>query len=208
MTRIVCLIAAAGILIAAAVAHGLRTDRWGPRADLVAAAARLDQVPAKLGEWEGSAAKIDERQIAAAQVAGYLARRYVHRSSGQEVTVLMLCGRPGPISVHTPDICYGGIGYRPGPQEKREVSGSSVWTALFTKDGPSPDTLRINWTWNDGRGWQAADSPRFSFANSSVAYKLYVQRQVRPNESFEGDPSRDFLALLLPELQKCLFPES
>lgn len=47
--------AAACLLIAAAAIHGLRTDRWGADANLEAAAARLDGVPLKVGEWEGRA---------------------------------------------------------------------------------------------------------------------------------------------------------
>ena len=26
-------------------------------------------------------------------------------------SVLLVCGRPGPVSVHTPDVCYAGVGY-------------------------------------------------------------------------------------------------
>jgi Protein of unknown function (DUF3485) len=206
MMRIVPLLAAAGLLVVAAVTHGLRTDRWGPPGDLVAAAAQLEHLPLKIGGWEGAPLEVDARQIAAAQVAGHLSRRYVHRSTGAEVSILILCGRPGPVSVHTPDVCYGGAGYQAGPIEKRQLArGDTTWTALFTKSGPAPDWLRINWTWNDGSGWQAADTPRVSFARSKLAYKLYVVRRcARPDEPLEGDPSLDFLTLLLPELQSCL----
>ena len=30
-----------------------------------------------------------------------------------DATALILCGRPGPVSIHTPDVCYRGLGYEP-----------------------------------------------------------------------------------------------
>src|SRR5207248_510559 len=82
--------------------------------------------------WDGAAVALDPRQTEAAQVAGALSRRYTHRYTHAAATVLILCGRPGPVSVHTPDVCYSGAGFTPGPAKKHKLpDGGEVWVADF-----------------------------------------------------------------------------
>jgi hypothetical protein len=212
MGRFLTVLAAFAILAAAAVGHGLRTDRWGPPADLKAAADRLSGVPMTVGDWHAEADDLDPRTIEVARVAGYLNRRYVHYYSKDDVSVLVLCGRPGPTAVHTPDVCYTGAGYVPGPVEKKSpVDGHTFWVGEFTKSsGPTPEKLRIWWAWSDGGNWTAADSPRTAYAGSKVLYKLYVVHRVGPADDRTSDRSAelDLIKVLLPELQKCLGPSS
>src|SRR5438552_3463597 len=111
------LLAAAGLLVAAGVAHGLRTDRWGATADVGAAAARMADLPARVGDWEAAAVDLDPRQVTASNAAGIAARRYTHRYSRATITVMVVTGRPGPVAVHTPDVCYTATGFIAGPAE-------------------------------------------------------------------------------------------
>src|SRR5437879_3988680 len=98
------------LVLAAGLVHGLWTNRWSDNADLEAAAARLADIPRDVDGWKGHDQEIDHQRIARAEAAGYLARTYTG-PSGQKVSVVVLCGRFGPLAVHTPDICYGGAGY-------------------------------------------------------------------------------------------------
>lgn len=211
------LYASAFFLVAlSGVVHGLWTGRWGHSADLQAAAARCDGVALNLGDWEGEPAPVNARQLAIAEVAGYLSRRYVNRLTGQTVSVLLLCGRPGPMSVHNPEICYQGAGFQlVGKQEQRRTEPDAAggqaefWTARFSRPGVPPEVIRIFWSWRDKGPWVAPANARLTFARSSHLYKLYVVRHLAsPDELLEGDPCLDLLQVLLPELQRCLSPAS
>ncbi len=205
------------LLVLSGVSHGLWTGRWGASGELEAAAARCDAVAMTLGDWEGRALELNTRQLEIAEVVGYFSRQYVNRHTGQVVSVLLICGRPGPVSVHTPDVCYGGLGYQViGKPENRRIQAApnspeaEYRTARFSNTHQvTPDVLRILWCWRDRGPWSAPDNPRLSFARSPFLYKLYVIRHLAgPDESIEDDPSLDFLQVLLPELQRCLFPDT
>jgi hypothetical protein len=213
MRRYLPLIAGAVVLGVSGVVHGLWTDRWNVSSAVDAACARLDAVPATLGEWDSQPLELDARQLAVAETAGHLARRYVHRRSGQQVSLILLCGRPGPLAVHRPDICYTGAGYQlAGEPEKWTPTGSETqaqfWTTRFFRPGNETAALRVFWTWSSDGNWVAADQPRLAFAQASALYKLYlVQPLAQPDEPLAGGVAQDFLQVLLPELKRCLHPE-
>jgi hypothetical protein len=209
MVRVLIVLAAFAVLGAAAVAHGLRTDRWGESADLRAAADRMAQIPARVGDWDSEPFTLDPRQVEAAQVAGVFSRRYTHRYAGETVTVMILCGRPGPVAVHPPEVCYGGAGYTPGVPRKHPLAGGGgLWVADFTKDGPRPEVLRISWAWSPGGGeLVAADAPRTDFAGSKLLYKVYLIRSIAGKDpAAAGTPELELLAALMPELRTYLAP--
>src|SRR5213592_4051172 len=101
MNRIILIASAALVLVASGVVHGLWTDRWiDNRAEVTQAAQRIDQLPRVFGKWEGK--DIPMNADTRSGLAGLLARRYVHQESGKVVTILVGCGRPGPVCTHTP----------------------------------------------------------------------------------------------------------
>src|SRR5438045_1400994 len=96
------LVAAGLVLVmAAGVVHGLWTNRWSDHAVLEAAGARLREVPRGIGDWTGEDQEIDPDRLARAEAAGSLLRTYTG-PDGQKVSVVLLCGRFGPLAVHTP----------------------------------------------------------------------------------------------------------
>jgi hypothetical protein len=192
------------ILAAAAVAHGFRTDRWGVSADLEEAARRLQTLPLTLGDWEGEVSSLDDRQAQMTQATGILVRRYANRRDHTQGSIMVLCGRSGPIGVHPPEACYGGAGYVPGPASIHKLpNGGTLWVGDFTKAGPIPETLRIYWGWSDGGDWLASESPRFDFFHSKVLYKLYVIQPVVPGEDGTIPTDTRLLDLVVQELRKC-----
>ncbi|HBI43176.1 MAG TPA: hypothetical protein DDY78_10020 [Planctomycetales bacterium] len=216
MTRFLPLIVAVSAVVAAGVMHGLRTDRWGAKADVKAAAARLDDVPLKVGEWEGRPMEIDARQLTVAEADGHLSRYYVHRRTGAEVAVVVLCGRPGPLSLHSPEVCYAGAGFSiSGDRQTLPLTGEGLppvelFNARFTKPGVTPETLNVFWAWKASDGnWAANSDPRVAYVRSTVLYKLYlIRRLARPDEDLSRDPCLDFLRAFLPELEKRLSPSA
>lgn len=67
---------------------------------------------------------------------------YVHRTNGRAAAAMLMCGRPGPIAVHTPDVCYPGAGYRQvGPRKIIDVPAPAEPNSPFCgsrKMGPPP----------------------------------------------------------------------
>ena len=213
--RTLPILTALAVVIPCGVVHGLWTDRWVVSAEPGASAAKLSRLPLTVGEWEGEAVAVDAGGRGAAGVAGHLARRYRNRVTGGVVSVLLVCGRPGPVSVHTPDVCYGGAGYDLADPPTRFAAppGSAArpaefWVADFHQVGSAvPARLRIFWAWSAAGAWQAPDNPRLAFARFPALYKLYVLREVTAaGERPEDDACAAFLRPLLSELDQCLFP--
>ena len=200
------------LIVGTGLLHGAWTERWGPAPELVALASRFESVPMVIGDWKGTAFELPAAERAMAGAVGCLARRYTNASHGVSVSVLLLGGLPGKISTHTPDVCYPSMGYtldapsafefRQGPDERP----ADFQTAVATRGGTSPSVLRILWSWHDSHGWSAPGEPRWKFATVPALCKLYVVREtggavVDPKD----DPCKDFLNVLLPELDKLVF---
>jgi hypothetical protein len=203
------------VLLATAVVQGLWTDRWGGRRDLEQALARLEQMPSAAGAWSGKPEEFDPEQADQAKrvgIAGLKRQRFARSPGGPPVSAILMGGRFGPLSVHTPDICYGSAGYvvlgAPARVELKCDDGSEAvfWTARFHKpNSPETPALRMFWGWNAGDGWLAPETPRWTFRMKPVLFKLYVAREMAsPDEGPEGD-GLAFLRTWLPELNKVLF---
>jgi len=215
--RMLPILAALPLVVAYGLGEGLWTGRWHRDAALDRAVARLENVPMQIGDWQGKADELDAKQAEAGNIDGYLLRRYTHARTGETITVLLVCGRPGPIAVHPPDVCYGGAGYTVmAPPARATVTGEApagsaeFWGAVFEKkDAALPDRLAIRWAWGAGGQWTASDHPRVSFARAAALYKLYVICTAPGGDKPDAEvPSREFLPPLLAELQKALFPET
>jgi hypothetical protein len=218
--RLPALLVGIAVVIASGVAQGLWTDRWTLSSEPEVSAAKLAKVKTTLGDWDmAKEFPLDPREQANAGIAGYLVRTYFDNRTRSEVQICLVCGRPGHISVHTPDVCFAGAGYEfTGPPERKTdlgQPGSAFFMAQCTKQGSIlPENYRIYWAWNAGGHWQAPDNPRLTFARYKALFKLYVIEKL-PASTVAGvsdpghkDPAVDFLGQLLPELNRSLFPDS
>jgi hypothetical protein len=208
MTKWLAAVTASVVLVASGLVHGFWTDRWRPSPDVTAAAQRLDQLSLDLGHWKGEAVEIKAGQ-GGAGVAGCIQRRYVHRRTGAAVVVAVVCGRPGPVSIHTPDACYGASGYEVGRSERIDLPGR--WGALWRTDATRKNAtdevrLRVLYGWHTAGGWQAPADARQAFAREKVLHKLYLVRELGAfNDTGKDEPCDDLLQVLLPELDRALF---
>jgi hypothetical protein len=212
MMRMFSVATAVVLVIAGGAVHGLWTDRWNWSDEPGASAAKLDRVALSLDDWRGE--DLVNNYGKPAGVAGMLSRRYVNTRDGQPVTILLVCGRPGPVSIHTPDVCYVATGYEMlsptrcnGPAE---APSAELCTAQFRKTQSTDQTyLRIFWSWNATGTWQAPEDPRRAFFGQQALYKLYVIREMgAADEPLDSDPCLDLMKQLLPELQRALFENS
>src|SRR5262245_54451671 len=111
MRRCLLTVLAVTLVAANGLIHGLWSDRWSEAEELRDAAERLGRVPLTVGAWQGEDMEMDPKHRAVGEIRGYVLRRYIRRQDKTAVSLLVVCGRPGPIAVHTPDVCYRGAGF-------------------------------------------------------------------------------------------------
>jgi hypothetical protein len=212
MIGVLRITAAVALIVGAGSVQGIWTSRWGISSAQGTLQAQVESVPLTIGEWKGTPFELPAEDRAAAGATGCFGAVYTNAAQGVTVSVLLLSGLPGKISTHTPDVCYRGTGYtlgdpaefvyNYGPDDRR----AEFRTFVATRTGTSPSALRIFWCWNNSKGWSAPENPRWKFSSDSALCKLYVVREtwgqvVDP----QNDPSKDFLAALLPELDRRVF---
>ncbi len=207
MLRILPAVVAVAVVVAAGLVHGFWTDRWGIGEAVAEAAANLDRVPRSVGDWQ--AEPLDGDQGSVPGVAGQLDLRYVNRKTGDSVSIALVCGRPGPVCIHTPDVCYERSGHKVGKISIQEMKFDKATAHLFTADAMMDQAaeqkkLRLFWCWFDGSRWEVAENPRASFASRKALFKFYVVREVTSEIPLDQDPCLDFLRQFLPEAQKAL----
>lgn len=169
-------------------AHGLFIDRWGTPANVLAVASAFEQLSVDIDGWtEGESRGISDRTRKAAGAEGYFSRSYTHDKTGATVNVTILCGRPGPISLHTPDVCFVNAGMQQLAGETRTVisrDGKSLqesevpaefWNADFRPPPSNPGPpIRAFWAWSpDGQSWSTPDDPRMTYSREPYLYRFY-----------------------------------
>jgi hypothetical protein len=211
MMRLVATTSAVAVLFLSGLVHGLWTDRWAAAEDLDGDLAELRSLPLTIGDWQGE--DLQPKKQGGSEGLVSLARRYVNRGTGEVVSILLACGRPGPISIHTPDVCYAASGYEVEKPARFTVKAAGqapaavFFTSRLVKTRAAEQTrLRIFWAWAAGGAWQVADNPRLEFASQRRLYKLYLLHELsRGGDSPERDACAALLPVLLPELQRTLF---
>lgn len=149
---------------------------------LQTACARLSQLPADIGSWTSEEGELSPDEIKAAGIKSYVRRDYKDRVTGYRVTVTLLCGLAGPMSVHPPTACFEGVGYTLcfGPTIVNQSSTDGTQKAEFNKsafqqgDSTFPEVVRVYWAWGHDGSWQAPPNPRLEFRGQPFLYKLYV----------------------------------
>jgi exosortase/archaeosortase family protein len=206
--------AALALVLWPTIVAGNRTGRWRSSEELNAAVARLDGVPTTIGDWAGRTEAVDASAVKIADLAGSLMRRYENSRIGKTITLLLVCGRPGPVSVHNPDICYPGTGFEMAQEQPERLSvpldptrdrAEFAWAEFQRHGSVPPQRLRIHWSWKYMGAWSIPFSPRITFGSRPFLYKLYlIQRMSEHDERADDAALMDFLECLLPELDKSL----
>jgi hypothetical protein len=214
MKRILITSGAITAVLVSGIVHGIWTGRWEFTEEPRASAARLPNVGMDLGDWQGERLDGESRPLNGASAC--LLRRYTNRYTGANVTVFLLCGRPGPVAIHPPDSCYAAGGYEVVTPAKFKLPGDSSADAaefrvarMRKRRAAEQSQLRVFWAWNEGKAWRVPADPRLSYASSKVLFKLYLIRELPDfEEPLDNDPCIDLMRRLLPELDKVLFVRS
>ena len=171
------------------------------------AAERVAGLPHSFGEWSGEDFPVtDVDAMRRGGAVEFMSRVYRRRKNEEPMSVLLVCGKPGPLSVHTPDVCYAGASFAPDPNQQRlslTERDEFTWQSFTSSVDGRPD-LEIAWSWTvDGR-WSCPVSPRIKFGREPFLYKVYVARRLRGKRQ-PSPEIQSFLRSLVSSAQGSIF---
>jgi hypothetical protein len=211
-----CFIAGIALAVAATIFSGVlqgrMRNRWGPSPETTLAAQRLAEIPQRCGDWQlVSSGKLDETSERMLECAAYFVRTYQNQTTGDVVNVTLLLGPPGPISVHTPEICLPSRNFQVmGKREEVAVGGDDAaddrfWALGYKANNLRGDLLRVYYSWSVGGRWSAAGDPRFKYAGQPYLYKIQLSALMPAGADLQADdPCKLFLQDFLPAARKFL----
>jgi hypothetical protein len=212
MKQILIPAVALAMIIVGGYQHRVQSELEDRKAQQIEEAAKNlpHAVPLKIGDWLGEDQPIDDREMRAAEIVGCISRTFTHQLTGEVRQMILVCGSPGPISVHTPDVCFQSQGYVMISEPKRlelEIAkdrSAVFWWADFQQDqGVFKRTLRTFWSWKGLDSWRAVDHPRLQFAACPVLNKLYVACPLTGlEEPGSIEPGGHFLKSLITTLEQ------
>jgi hypothetical protein len=189
------------ITVAAAIVQGRATNRWGASDTATHAATIFTRLPESFGDW-----KLLETQKLSPLVCGTLQTEhysqgvYEHRTTGQRATLTLLLGPPGPMSVHTPEICYSAADFSKisDRQHVNIAAGDTNDTAWMTQFHSTHDlqgsVIRVYYSWHDGQRWKAVEEPRVTYGARPYLFKVQVLTELPADaENNAEDAARSLL---------------
>lgn len=87
---------AIALILGAGYVHGTVTQRWQPSEHLSVAASRLKTLPTTVGDWDSKDIEMNKKHLQVAEVEGYVSRQYYNKKTGERLSFLLICGKPGP----------------------------------------------------------------------------------------------------------------
>ena len=198
--------------------QGVYCERWTPLNSeiLDTFTARLENVPEEIGNWISQDLDYDEDQFKKSNCRGCISRIYTNRRTGEKVNVYLVSGTARHATIHTPDWCYRGAGYKmdgkPAPYSidcGTEIPTPEFSTTTFYKDTHhvERENLRILWSFSDDGQWKGPKLAKTFFAGRPALFKLYlITPTVDQRQEIEDNPSMSFAKEFMPVLNGVLFP--
>lgn len=204
MRSLVWSIIIAAILLAGGLYHGRATDRWSDVAGDDNPGKCFADMPSEYGDWRGEPLARQAEDDSKTAVANF---KFTHRLTGRWILTSITSGRGARVSIHNPEHCYLGSGYKvvDAIREDTIVLGpgreAKFWTAHFQKKKPSGiESIRIYWGWTSSGDWQAPNYPRLVYAGQPRLHKLYMIHPVGDESKDDVAPFREFMVRYLDEL--------
>jgi len=209
------LAAVAALTLLGGAIQGRLRYRWGPPEALRAAVVdKLEEVPAAFGgpqndRWQRkSSGVLADDTLEMLECWGYILRTYENRGTGELVSVSVLVGPVGPISVHSPEICYSSQNYvklgkrQPVTIQSGEEQDDQFWALTFKAKTLQEDLLRVYYAWTTNEHWSAPEEARFAFLGSPYLYKIQLATELPAEAGLkDSDTCREFLRDFLPVLR-------
>jgi hypothetical protein len=181
------------LLLGLGIYHGLATDRWSAPVADDAASNRFASMKNDFGDWIGERMPRGDDDDNKTSV---VITRFTNRATGKWLIASITSGRAGRVSIHNPEHCYLGNGYKVADAIREETltlddgKTAKFWTGHFQKKKPSGmESIRIYWSWTADGNWQAPAYPRLFFAGTPSLHKLYLIHPVPLDDSTDDSAS-------------------
>jgi hypothetical protein len=190
------------LTISSGIVYGRLGNRWGANGELARVGDHVMKLPEIIGNWTLVATdKLADSDVEMLQCSGYTIREYVNSTTGASVKLALLAGPPGPISVHTPEVCYSSRAWTlEHDRARREISAGlsashEFWAVTMKSTKATGERMRVYYGWSTGNTWHASQSPRYEFAGKPYLVKLQLARELPFGLLDEStDPCREFLS--------------
>lgn len=202
--------------------QGTMTNRFGVPEDMHEGAAKLANLRKILekqsfgerGQWKMiKQSEMTNLIVETLECEGYINASFVNTEiPSLQINGFIIIGPPGPVAVHTPEICYSSQNYDitdkrervrifpKGPQE------DEFWGLTLRSKQVDADILRVYYSWANLGPWTAPDIPRITYGGGSKLYKMQLAVKLPPDAKLEqGDACQDFLRAFLPVVNAQLF---
>jgi hypothetical protein len=181
------------------------------------ARAALKELPMVIGDWHAEKeGELDKEAVAMLRIQdSYIYRVYRHKDTQMPVYLTIMVGPTGKITVHTPEVCFGGKDFekdaartavRIGTQRMSgEDAIDTFWRINFT--GRSLDVnnrISFYYAVSTGDVWTAVEAPRSTYQMYRYVYKIQVE--AHSGTSDDGDNVRKFLEDCLPTIHEHMHP--
>ena len=213
----VCTLLLLASTVVAGIVHRQMTNSWKLSPTSRVAGERLaGALPQDFGNWRfDHQTEFDPAVLKILEQPVYLSRVYQNVQTGDTVTVAVIVGHPGPVAVHTPEICYSSRDYSVAGDRTTQVIAAAdgrqhrLWRLSLEANQADELPLTVLYGWTTGTEWEATERPRYAFGGLSHLYKIQVAAvapQRRGDSDF--DPAQDFLTGFLSQLQPQLVESS
>lgn len=202
--------------------QGNMTNRFGLPEDMNEGAAKLANLRKILekesfgerGQWKMiKTTKMTDLVVETLECREYLNASFVNTEiPSLQINGFIILGPPGPVAVHTPEICYSSKDYDitderervrvfpKGPQE------DEFWGLTLRSKQVDADILRVYYSWANLGPWTAPDIPRITYGGGSKLYKMQLAVKLPPDAKLEqGDACQEFLRAFIPVVNAQLF---
>ena len=204
------------VTVAVTFYAGSLSGRWKTFTGLDEARAALKELPMQIGDWQAEKeGELDATSITMLRIQdSYVFRTYRNMITQAVVHLTIMVGPAGIVTVHTPEICFGGKDY------EKDAARSRVQISVQLEEGEIDDSFwRINFTGRSldmnnrisfyyavspGDTWNAVEVPRATYQTYRFVYKLQAEAYSGTDDG--GDNVKKFLEDCLPTIHEHMRP--
>ena len=207
-------VAAALLLVGSGFYRGVQARRL---ADFTGSEANcpfpLHDIPRTIDTWqviEGSETMLDPQTTRITGSTDHIIRTYRDEMTGVMLSVLILYGPAGPVTPHTPQVCYPASGFAAvGGMANRKVEYGNGQVAefrssVFAKSGGRSTVFQtVYHSYELDGAWSPTIENRKLRRRNPGVFKVQIQRRSLEQEiPGENEPIESFVAKLLPVIEK------
>jgi hypothetical protein len=168
--------------VATGVVTGTLGNRWQRPHDLAAAAKTLEVIAntPEIGPWRlKDTTRLGPELVKLLHTSGDISCKYLNEQTGDVVELVVLVGETGPLSTHSPEVCYSSRDYQVVSEpESQQVKGlgepADFLSMTLSSDGLDGSLLRVWYAWHNGQQWLAPRNARISLRAEPFLYKVQI----------------------------------